>query len=308
MTRSRYTGIAKWFFKAENVDSFYDIGEELGRGSFAVVKKGIRKSDGAVFAFKFIDRTALKGDDEAMLQSECAVLKEVHHPNIVRLFEIYSAADTLVLVMEFVDAGEMLEKLKVQERYCEADAANTVERIAVALKYIHAKGIAHRDLKPENLLLTHTGEVVKIADFGFAKLMSEEHQMLQTACGTPEYVAPEVLQQRGYDVECDIWSLGVVLYVMLCGRPPFWSRNQRKLFDLIQHEPVHFRSDYGWDGVSAQAKDLILQMLEKDPRKRMNSDQVLAHPWLQRKDTYTNDLSGASRANLRAYLAGTLDD
>ena len=193
-----HSGLAKWFFKDEGVEKFYTIAEELGSGSFAVVKKGIRKTDGAEFAIKYIDKTVLKKDDEAMLESECAVLKQVNHPNIVRLFEIYYTPEKLILVMEFVDGGEMLEKLKEAERYNEMDAAQTVHKITEALVYIHEKGIAHRDLKPENLLLTHGDEAVKIVDFGFAKILKEEGELLHTACGTPEYVAPEILQQQGY--------------------------------------------------------------------------------------------------------------
>jgi serine/threonine protein kinase len=162
-------------------------------GSFAVVKKGIRKTDGAQFAVKYIDKTSLKADDEAMLESECAVLKEVNHPNVVRLFEIYYTQDQLILVMEFVDGGEMLEKLKQAERYNETDAANTVHKIVEALVYIHAKGIAHRDLKPENLLLTHGDEAVKVVDFGFAKMMKSEQDMLQTACGKLHTLSQETL-------------------------------------------------------------------------------------------------------------------
>ena len=108
----------------------------------------------------------------------------------------------------------MLEKLREAKRYNETDAASTIHKITDALVYIHGKGIAHRDLKPENLLLTHGDEEVKIVDFGFAKILKEEGELLHTACGTPEYVAPEVLQQKGYDVECDIWSLGVVMYLL----------------------------------------------------------------------------------------------
>ena len=241
--------LSKWWYGGEGVEDYYDIGEQLGSGSFAVVHKGVRKADGAEFAIKFIDKTALSQDDESMLESECRVLKEVEHPNMIMLYEIFHTDEKLILVMELVTGGEMLDKLRVQEKYTERDAATTVRKIAEALAYLHERGIAHRDLKPENLLLSGPGDdsVVKIADFGFAKIIdTQSKSLLETACGTPEYVAPEVLQQLpgGYGVPCDIWSLGVVVYVMLSGRPPFWSRNQAKLFQMIKSTPVSFPARY----------------------------------------------------------------
>ena len=243
------SGIGKWWHGDEGVEKYYDVGEQLGSGSFAVVHKATRKSDGAEFAIKFIDKTALSQDDAGMLESECRVLKEVEHPNMIMLYEIFHTKAKLILVMELVTGGEMLDKLRKQEKYTERDAATTVRKIAEALAYLHERGIAHRDLKPENLLLSGPGDdsIVKIADFGFAKIIDTQSKTaLETACGTPEYVAPEVLQQlpEGYGVACDIWSLGVVVYVMLSGRPPFWSRNQAKLFQMIKSTPVSFPPRY----------------------------------------------------------------
>lgn len=269
------------FFKNEGVEAYYNVKEKLGSGSFAVVKRGVSKADGKDYAIKFIDKTALKKDDEVMLESECSVLKEVDHPNIVKLFEIFNTPKMLILVMELVKGGEMLDKLKESEKYTEADAADTIARVADGLAYIHAKGIAHRDLKPENLLLCADSDMakVKIADFGFAKMMDEEKHLLQTACGTPEYVAPEVLAQTGYDVECDIWSLGVVMYVMLCGRPPFWDRHQARLFKKIKEDPVKFPNKWDWDKITDEAKDLITRMLMKDPKCRISAVDMIKHPW-----------------------------
>jgi calcium/calmodulin-dependent protein kinase I len=311
--------ISKWWYGDEGVEQYYDIGEKLGSGSFAVVHKATRKTDGAEFAIKFIDKTSLSQDDESMLESECRVLKEVEHPNMIMLYEIFHTDEQLILVMELVTGGEMLDKLRAQEKYTEQDAATTVRKIAEALAYLHERGIAHRDLKPENLLLSGPGDdsVVKIADFGFAKIIdTQSTSMLETACGTPEYVAPEVLQQLpgGYGVPCDIWSLGIVVYVMLSGRPPFWSRNQAKLFQMIKSSPVSFPARYctrptaasypccphtsaaaGFWNVSPRnnaclrglpggncsqhAKDLIAGMLNKDPTKRMTAQEILDHPW-----------------------------
>lgn len=256
------SGVAKWWHGEEGVEKYYDIGAQLGSGSFAVVHKGTRKSDGKEYAVKFIDKTALSQDDAGMLESECAVLRAVGHPNTIMLYEIFHTKAKLILVMELVTGGEMLDKLRKEEQYTERDAALTVGKIAEALAYLHERGIAHRDLKPENLLLSGPGDdsVVKIADFGFAKIIdTNANKMLETACGTPEYVAPEVLQQLpgGYDVACDIWSLGVVIYVMLSGRPPFWSRNQAKLFQMIKEAPVVFPDRY-WATISQDAKGLIV--------------------------------------------------
>lgn len=299
------------FFKNEGVDASYTIKEKLGSGSFAVVKRGIRKADGKNYAIKYIDKTALKKDDEVMLESECAVLKEVHHPNIVKLYEIFNTPKELILVMEMVTGGEMLEKLKETEKYTENDAADAVERVADGLAYLHSKGIAHRDLKPENLLLCADDDEakVKIADFGFAKMMDEEHHMLQTACGTPEYVAPEVLAQTGYDVECDIWSLGVVMYVMLCGRPPFWDRHQPRLFKKIKEEPVTFPRKWDWDKISPEAKDLIQRMLMKDPKQRITAVNMSKHPWfeLMRNEQSVHNLGG-SISRLRVGYTGAAEE
>ena len=198
------------------------------RRAVAQVHRARKKAGGEEVAIKSIDKSVLKGTDVKMLASECAVLKQVSHPNCIRLTEIFSTPSKLVLVMELVTGGEMLDRMRGRETYTEKDAAQIVKKIAEGLAYLHSLGIAHRDLKPENLLLAGPGDdaVVKIADFGFAKIIEMDgDKQLETACGTPEYVAPEVLSclPQGYGTSCDIWSFGVVVYVMLSGRPPFWS-------------------------------------------------------------------------------------
>jgi len=165
--------------------------------------------------------------------------------------------------------------------YTEKDASVLVYKMVSAIAYLHNLGIVHRDLKPENLLLKNDVELteVKLADFGLSKMMSQK-VMMQTACGTPGYVAPEVLQAKGYDKEVDMWSIGVITYILLCGFPPFYNEKIQELFEQIMKAQFDFPEDY-WEDISDDAKDFISKILVVDPKKRLTSAQALDHPWLK---------------------------
>ena len=177
-----------------------------------------------------------------------------------------------------------------QEYYDEETAKREVKQIIAALRYCHSKGIVHRDLKPENLLYS-TGEpdaVVKLADFGLAKICKED-QLMKTACGTPGYVAPEILSKKKYDEKVDVWSLGVITYILLCGFPPFYHNNNAVLFKKIKRGEYEFPDPY-WCNVSEEAKDFIKKILVVKPDKRISLDELLKHPWLTTE--VNSDLTG----------------
>merc|ERR1719197_2418107 len=185
------------------------------------------------------------------------------------------------LVMELVTGGELFDDIVKKGNYTEKKAADTMKTLCEALTYLHAQNIVHRDLKPENILLKDGSEnsPIKIADFGLARMM-KKGDMMKTACGTPGYVAPEVLQNKGYDSGAvDVWSAGVVLYILLCGFPPFYEEELPALFDQILKGRYDFPSPW-WDEISDGAKNLITKMLTVDPKKRLTAEGVLSHPWI----------------------------
>jgi len=257
----------------------YDIQEELGRGAFSIVKRAVEKSTGTNYAVKMIKKDAV-GADFNRLQTEMEILKKVQHPNVIALKEIIDTKNCLFIVTEMVTGGELFDKIVELGSYSEKDAAILVSKIVSAIHYLHSVGIVHRDLKPENLLLRdpQTTSEVKLADFGLSKIVSQQVAM-QTACGTPGYVAPEVLMARGYDKEVDMWSIGVITYILLCGFPPFYNEKLQLLFDQIMRADYDFPVDY-WSSVSDNAKDFIRKLLVVEPKKRMTSEQALNHPWL----------------------------
>ena len=199
--------------------------------------------------------------------------------------------------------GELFDRIVDKGHFTEADAAGVTAKLFSAIKcarrpspgcwgasahagtatrrYLHDKNIAHRDLKPENLLMADDtpDSEVKITDFGLSKAFDEQTQVMQTPCGTPGYIAPEVLDMKGYDKQCDVWSLGVIVYILLCGFPPFYADNDAQLFEKIKRGEFEFLRPY-WDPISDSAKDFIRQMLRVDPKQRITCDQALAHPWL----------------------------
>jgi len=201
-------------------------------------------------------------------------------PNIVALDDIYESGGHLYLIMQLVSGGELFDRIVEKGFYTERDASRLIFQVLDAVKYLHDLGIVHRDLKPENLLYYSLDEDSKImiSDFGLSK-MEDPGSVLSTACGTPGYVAPEVLAQKPYSKAVDCWSIGVIAYILLCGYPPFYDENDAKLFEQILKAEYEFDSPY-WDDISDSAKDFIQHLMEKDPEKRFTCEQALQHPWI----------------------------
>ncbi len=268
------------FFRKDDCEKYYKFGKTLGSGSFATVKLATCKADNEKWAVKIINKRALGPEDTEALQSEVDILKSVaKHENIVHLKENFETGDKFYMVMEVCRGGELFDRIVAEEHYSEKKAAHVVRAVASALHFIHQHNIVHRDLKPENLLYKEVDtEEIKLADFGLAHIL-EPQTALTTACGTPGYVAPEILMGHGYDKEVDLWSLGVITYILLCGFPPFYDDNQSELFNTIRKGRYHYPSPY-WDEVSSEAKDVIDNLLKLDPTVRWTAQQVLDNPWV----------------------------
>eukprot|EP00088_Acartia_fossae_P010390 TRINITY_DN15170_c0_g1_i1.p1 TRINITY_DN15170_c0_g1~~TRINITY_DN15170_c0_g1_i1.p1 ORF type:complete len:784 (+),score=188.70 TRINITY_DN15170_c0_g1_i1:76-2427(+) len=281
----------------EDTDSYpnevtdkYHIRQIIGHGNFAVVRLCYTKDKKREFAAKVIDKARCQGK-EHMIESEIAILSSVDHPNIIKLQEVFDFPDEKYLIMEFVSGGDLFDAIAADIKYCESVARDMVKDLADALQYLHDRMICHRDIKPENLLVIdkQLTKSLKLADFGLAVTVREP---LFTVCGTPTYVAPEILAETGYGVKVDIWAIGVILYILLCGYPPFSSRsnNQEELFDQILSGLFEFNSP-DWDPVSYPAKELISWSLVVDPLQRYSAKEILSHPWmLDRKSSSPNPL------------------
>jgi len=264
-----------------NIEDRYEMGKIIGRGAFSVVKQGIGKTDKKKHAVKCISKKLIDKKEMTLLEREIDIMRKLRHPNIIQMTEVIDTPDTLYLVLEFASGGELFDAIVNRGSYSEADAARLIRQILEAILYIHQHGIAHRDLKPENLLLANEkGETehIKIADFGLSKEFGVEQ--MATSCGTPDYVAPEVLSGEVYDKEVDIWSIGVITYVLLCGFPPFYGETQKELFENIMAGNYDFPNPE-WSGVSSDAKAFIKKMLVVSPEKRYTAEQCLKDKWLQ---------------------------
>uniref|UniRef100_A0A669EI55 Calcium/calmodulin-dependent protein kinase 1Db n=1 Tax=Oreochromis niloticus TaxID=8128 RepID=A0A669EI55_ORENI len=248
-------------------------------GAFSEVVMAREKATGKMVAIKCIPKKALKGK-ETSIENEIAVLRKIKHENIVALEDIYESSNHLYLIMQLVSGGELFDRIVEKGFYTEMDASRLIRQVLDAVNYLHSMGIVHRDLKPENLLYfsPHDDSKIMISDFGLSK-MEGTGGVMATACGTPGYVAPEVLAQKPYSKAVDCWSIGVIAYILLCGYPPFYDENDSKLFEQILKADYEFDAPY-WDDISDSAKDFISCLMEKDPEKRFTCDQALQHPWI----------------------------
>uniref|UniRef100_A0A8K9V2R7 Calcium/calmodulin-dependent protein kinase 1Da n=1 Tax=Oncorhynchus mykiss TaxID=8022 RepID=A0A8K9V2R7_ONCMY len=273
------SGKGTWKRQVDDIKKIFELKEILGTGAFSEVVLAQERSTGKMFAVKCIPKKALKGK-ESSIENEITVLRKIKHENIVALEDIYESSNHLYLIMQLVSGGELFDRIVEKGFYTEKDASTLIRQVLDAVDYLHKLGIVHRDLKPENLLYFNPQDESKImiSDFGLSK-MEGSGDVMSTACGTPGYVAPEVLAQKPYSKAVDCWSIGVIAYILLCGYPPFYDENDSKLFEQILKADYEFDAPY-WDDISDSAKDFIGSLMEKDPAKRFTCDQALRHPWI----------------------------
>ncbi|XP_009339620.2 phosphoenolpyruvate carboxylase kinase 1-like [Pyrus x bretschneideri] len=256
----------------------YQLCEEIGRGRFGVVFKAIRNGD--TFAVKSIHkRIADSGDslDAQCLLTEPKILKLLgSHPNVVNLHDLYEDDDHLHMVLDLCDAPDLYRRVTLRV-FSESEAASVMTQLMHAVAHCHSLGVAHRDIKPDNILFDGQ-ERLRLADFGSAENFSEGEKM-SGVVGTPYYVAPEVVAGREYGEKVDVWSCGVVLYVMLAGFPPFYGETAAEIFDAVLRANLRFPARV-FNSVSAALKDLLRRMLCKDVSRRFSAEQVLRHPWI----------------------------
>mmetsp|Transcript_45350 Transcript_45350/g.72503 ORF Transcript_45350/g.72503 Transcript_45350/m.72503 type:complete len:341 (-) Transcript_45350:1074-2096(-) len=293
----------------------YDLGTEIGAGSFASVSRCFRRSDGVEFAAKVINKRYLTDKELIGLRDEIHILRKLDHTNIIKLIDVFDDGKNVFLVLELCDQQDLFDEIVAspQNHFNEAKAAQIVLAIANALDYLHENLVIHRDLKPENILFGLDGNL-KITDFGLAHfeppppetctrgkmviestsrasyssssssscssmVASYDDIFMNTCCGTPHYVAPEIINKCEYTYKCDYWSLGVILYIMLVGYQPFNADSLHAIYKLISKGRYNFNSRR-WKYISDDAKHLVKHLLHTDPKQRFDAKQIKQHPWI----------------------------
>lgn len=253
--------------------SDFDIGKPLGRGKFGNVYLAREKQSKYIVALKVLYKSQLQQSHvEHQLRREIEIQSHLRHPNILRLYGYFYDQNRVYLILEYAARGELYKELKKARRFSEERSATYVASLARALVYCHKKHVIHRDIKPENLLIGIKGEL-KIADFGWS--VHAPHSRRQTLCGTLDYLPPEMVEGRDHDHAVDVWSLGVLAYEFLVGVPPFEAEGHSETYKRICKVDLRFP-----DHVSADARDLITQLLVKDPKDRISLRKVTEHPWI----------------------------
>ena len=260
--------------------SRWELGKDLGKGAYGrVVLATNKKTSGKVAAIKIMTKATMKAEDIANVKSEVDIMRKLQHRNIVQFLDFFDEHGEMYVVLEYLSGGELFQRLQKKEVYSERDARDLVYILLSAVKHMHDLHIVHRDLKPENLLMASSNDAdVKIADFGFAAYAPEP--TLTETCGTPAYVAPEVLSGQPYGKAADMWSLGVITYILLGGYAPFDGDDVKQLFRHIKECRYSFHDEY-WSDVSNGGKDFIRKLLVLDPTARLSVDQALDHSWVK---------------------------
>ena len=287
----------------------YEVNFEIGRGANSKVYQVKQKSTGYLRACKYIEKQNFKKECLSQFEEECKILQQADHPNIVKLFEIFETDKSFYLIMENCVGGSL--SIKIDERinhkrpFDENILSEIFRQIASAIKYIHDKNICHRDLKPDNICFTHMGNMegntAKLIDFGLSKMMSYEEKIFSSLVGSPLFVAPEVLNQK-YTKKCDIWSLGIILFLLVGGYPPFIGIDNNQTNDKIAKMEYEFKEE-GFKEASEEVKDLIRHCLVRE-EDRFSIEQVLEHKWIKKDKMLPKNIESLFNkfeSNLRLY-------
>ncbi|CAM9623497.1 unnamed protein product, partial [Scytosiphon promiscuus] len=276
-------------------------GSLLGKGGFGTVQTVVHKESGKKYALKAVELSRVK--DEKSLDfffREVEVMRKLDHPNICRLHAVYPTVEHLFMVMDLCEGGDLLTTYHFKS---EQDAANIVLKVTNAVRYMHDRMIAHRDLKLDNILTDDTkeGGDVKLVDFGLSAHF-QDFRLEHDVVGTWVYMAPEVISGSHFPRTCDMWSIGVIAYLLLCGYPPFGGSSTAELKEQIQHGTYQFHHD-AWSSISGKAKNFIKRLLVRNPQERMSAAEAQHHPWLHNNDPHAKErnLSKQALANLVAF-------
>ncbi|KAM6920692.1 death-associated protein kinase 3 [Lycodopsis pacificus] len=273
-------------FRQEDVELYYEMEEELGSGQFAIVRKCKEKTTSIEYAAKFIKKRRLsssrRGVSREEIEREVNILREIQHSNIITLHDIFENKADVILILELVSGGELFDFLAEKESLTEEEATQFLKQILDGVQYLHSKRIAHFDLKPENIMLLDKNVPnprIKLIDFGIAHQIKAGNEF-KNIFGTPEFVAPEIVNYEPLGLEADMWSIGVITYILLSGASPFLGETKQETLTNISAVNYDFDEEY-FSNTSELAKDFIRRLLVKDPKKRMTIDDSLEHPWIK---------------------------
>ncbi|XP_005742896.1 death-associated protein kinase 2a isoform X2 [Pundamilia nyererei] len=294
-------------FKQQKVEDFYEIGEELGSGQFAIVKQCREKTTGLEFAAKFIKKrqsmASSRGVRRDEIEREVNILQQIQHPNIVMLHDVYENRTDVVLILELVSGGELFDFLAQKESLSEEEATQFIKQILEGVNYLHARKIAHFDLKPENIMLLDKNTPlprIKLIDFGLAHKI-EAGVEFKNIFGTPEFVAPEIVNYEPLGLEADMWSIGVITYILLSGASPFLGDTKQDTLRNISAINYEFDEEF-FCHTSKLAKNFISQLLEKDKKKRLTIQDALNHPWIKSNENKEENKARGPKKSERRQL------
>ncbi|KAK4353530.1 hypothetical protein RND71_025724 [Anisodus tanguticus] len=291
-------------YKTQSLESVYTIGKKLGQGQFGTTYLCTEKSTGHLYACKTIPKKKLicKEDYEDVWREIQIMHHLSEHPNVVRIKGTYEDSLYVHIVMELCAGGELFDRIVEKGQYSEKEAAKLIKTIVGVVEACHSLGVMHRDLKPENFLLLSSQEdaALKATDFGLS-VFYKPGETFSDVVGSPYYVAPEVLCKH-YGPESDVWSAGVILYILLSGVPPFWAETDMGIFRQILRGKLDLESE-PWPGISDSAKDLLRKILDRNPKRRLTAHEVLCHPWMDDSMTPDKPLDSAVLSRLKQFSA-----